>query len=151
MPFSLLRAAKKDFGETDMSVSHDVNVDPGERQCFGIKTPKPGSCAGARSSASILVFSHSPYRNSRSLGVCNRPAPKLILKTGALPSVVRRFGDHLDQDARNVGCSDPSSTENSTGIISFVVTLPFKSFSTTTSCWAPSRPTGITILPPALS
>ena len=40
----------------------------------------------------------------------------------------------LDQDARNVGWSDPSSTENSTGIISFVVTLPFKSFSTRTSC-----------------
>ncbi len=29
-----------------------------------------------------------------------------------------RLGDHLDQDARNVGWSDPSSTENSTGIIS---------------------------------
>src|SRR5215470_12844658 len=56
-----------------------------------------------------------------------------------------------DQDARNAGWSDPSSTEKSTGIISFVVTLPFGSFSTTTSCWAPSRPTGITILPPALS
>ena len=36
----------------------------------------------------------------------------------------RRFGDHLDQDARNAGWSDPSSTENSTGIISFVMTLP---------------------------
>src|SRR5262245_26492835 len=43
-------------------------------------------------------------------------------------------GDHLDQDARNAGWSDPSSTENSTGIISFVVTLPFRSFSATTSC-----------------
>jgi hypothetical protein len=43
-------------------------------------------------------------------------------------------GDHLDQDARNADSSDPSSTENSTGIISFVVTLPFKSLSTTTSC-----------------
>src|SRR5215470_19310580 len=60
-------------------------------------------------------------------------------------------GDHLDQDARNAGWSDPSSTENSTGIISFVLTLPFGSFSATTSCWAPGRPTGITILPPALS
>src|SRR6516162_7293218 len=60
-------------------------------------------------------------------------------------------GDYLDQDARNAGWSDPSSAENSTGIISFVVTLPFGSFSTTTSCWAPSRPTGITILPPALT
>src|SRR5215472_1860030 len=74
-----------------------------------------------------------------------------ILKTGALPSIVRRFGNHLDQDARNAGWSDPSSSENSTGIISFVVTLPFRSFFTTTSCWAPNRPTGITILPPALS
>src|SRR6516225_2743088 len=63
----------------------------------------------------------------------------------------RRFGDHLDQDARNAGWSDPSSTENSTGIISFVMTLPFRSFSTTTSCCAPSRPTGITILPAGLS
>src|SRR6516165_7622511 len=68
-----------------------------------------------------------------------------ILKTGALPSIVRRFGNHLDQDARNAGWSDPSSTENSTGIISFVVTLPFRSFSTTTSCWAPSGPTGIAV------
>jgi hypothetical protein len=41
---------------------------------------------------------------------------------------------HLDQDARNADSSDPSSTENSTGIISFVVTLPFKSLSPTTSC-----------------
>ena len=54
----------------------------------------------------------------------------------------RRFGDHLDQDARNAGWSDPSSTENSTGIISFVMTLPFRSFSTTTSCCAPSRRPG---------
>src|SRR5690348_15028104 len=60
-------------------------------------------------------------------------------------------GDRLDQDARNADSSDSSSTENSTGIISFVVTLPFKSLSTTTSCCASSRPTGITILPPALS
>src|SRR5215467_2277366 len=60
-------------------------------------------------------------------------------------------GNHLDQDARNAGWSDPSSTENSTGIISFVVTLPFRSFSARTSCWAPGRPTGMTILPPALS
>ena len=59
--------------------------------------------------------------------------------------------DHLDQDARNAGWSNSSSTENSTGIISFVVTLPFRSFSATTSCWALGRPTGITILPPALS
>ena len=29
----------------------------------------------------------------------------------------------IDQDARNAGWSDPSSTENSTGIISFVATL----------------------------
>ena len=35
---------------------------------------------------------------------------------------------HLDQDARNAGRSDPSSNEKSTGIISFVVTLPFGSF-----------------------
>src|SRR5262249_1687407 len=62
-----------------------------------------------------------------------------------------QYGHHDGQDARNAGWSDPSSTENSTGIISFVVTLPFKSFSTPTSGWAPSRPTGITILPPALS
>jgi hypothetical protein len=40
----------------------------------------------------------------------------------------------IDQDARNVGCSDPSSSENSTGIISFVTTLPFRSFSATRSC-----------------
>src|SRR6516162_8074287 len=72
--------------------------------------------------------------------------------TRFIPDVVLSAGgDHLDQDARNAGWSDPSSTENSTGIISFVMTLPFRSFSTTTSCWAPSRPTGITILPPALS
>src|SRR5215471_7368534 len=63
----------------------------------------------------------------------------------------RRFSAHLDQDARNAGWSDPSSSENNTGIISFVLTLPFGSFSATTSCWAPGRPTGITILPPALS
>ena len=55
------------------------------------------------------------------------------------------------QDGRNVGSSDPPSSENSTGIISFVLTLLFKSFSATTSCWASGRPTGITILPPALS
>jgi hypothetical protein len=40
----------------------------------------------------------------------------------------------FDQDARNVGCSDPSSNENRTGIISFVATLPFRSFWAKTSC-----------------
>jgi hypothetical protein len=40
----------------------------------------------------------------------------------------------FDQDARNAGCSDPSSNENRTGIISFVATLPFRSFWARTSC-----------------
>ena len=61
------------------------------------------------------------------------------------PTFSGQHRHHDGQDARNAGWSDPSSTENSTGIISFVVTLPFKSFSTTTSCWAPSKPTGIMI------
>src|ERR1700722_4938899 len=61
------------------------------------------------------------------------------------------LGAHLDQDARIAGWSGSSSNENNTPIISLVVTLPFKSFSATTSCWALGRPTGITILPPALS
>jgi hypothetical protein len=59
--------------------------------------------------------------------------------------------NHLCQDARNAGSSDPSNCENNTGIISFIVNLPRKSFSATTSCWASGRPTGISILPPALS
>jgi hypothetical protein len=40
----------------------------------------------------------------------------------------------IDQDARDAGCSDSSSSENSTGIISFVATLPFRSFPATRSC-----------------
>jgi hypothetical protein len=52
-----------------------------------------------------------------------------------LPNAPLLFvGDRFDQDARIADSSDSSSAENSTGIISFVVTLPFKSFSTTTSC-----------------
>ena len=62
-----------------------------------------------------------------------------------------RLDNHLCQDARNAGSSDPSNCENNTGIISFIVNLPRKSFSATTSCWASGRPTGTTILPPALS
>ena len=57
----------------------------------------------------------------------------------------------VDQDIRSDGWSAPSSSENSTGMISFVAILPFTSFSAKTSCWASGRPTGITILPPALS
>ena len=52
-----------------------------------------------------------------------------------------KVGDHLDQDALDAGSSHPSSTEKSTGIISFVVTLPFRFFSARTSCW-PLRPIG---------
>jgi hypothetical protein len=40
----------------------------------------------------------------------------------------------LLQEARKAGSSDPSSSENSTGINSFVVTLPVRSFSAMTSC-----------------
>ena len=43
-------------------------------------------------------------------------------------------GDHCGQDARNVGSSGPSSNENNTCIISFVLTLPFMSLSMTRSC-----------------
>ena len=63
------------------------------------------------------------------------------------------FGKISDRnhDARNAAWSGSSSRENNTGIISFIVNLPFKSFSARTSCWASGRPTGITILPPDLS
>ena len=60
-------------------------------------------------------------------------------------------GAHRGQDARNEGSSGPSSNENNTCIISFVLTLPLTSLSMTRSCWASGNPTGITILPPALS
>jgi hypothetical protein len=52
------------------------------------------------------------------------------------PEIQRLIRDMsiANQDAWIADSSDSSSTENSTGIISFVVTLPFKSFSTTTSC-----------------
>ena len=42
--------------------------------------------------------------------------------------------DRLDQDARNAIWSGPSSTENNTRIISFVLTLPLMSLLTTTRC-----------------
>src|SRR5689334_1082395 len=59
------------------------------------------------------------------------------------------FGTVSDRshDGRNAASSDSSSRENITGIISFIVNLPLKSFSARTSCWASGRPTGITILP----
>ena len=62
-----------------------------------------------------------------------------------------KVGDHRGQDARTTGSSGPSSNENNTCIISFVLTFPFMSLSMTRSCWASGSPTGITILPPALS
>src|ERR1700756_246857 len=51
------------------------------------------------------------------------------------------LGAHLDQDGRIAGWSGPSSNENNPPIISLAVTLPFKSFSATTSCWASGSPT----------
>ncbi len=77
---------------------------------------KPGHEAPSLSAGAAMAIIH-PNATSLQLGCFNL-----------------RLGDHLDQDARNAGWSDPSSTENSTGIISFVVTLPFRSFSATTSC-----------------
>ena len=59
--------------------------------------------------------------------------------------------DFRGQDARNAGSSGPSSNENKTCIISFVLILPLTSLSTTTSFWASGSPTGITILAPDLS
>ena len=50
-------------------------------------------------------------------------------------------GDHHGQDARNAVSSGPSSNENNTCIISFVLTLPFMSLSATTSFWASGSPT----------
>jgi hypothetical protein len=44
------------------------------------------------------------------------------------------IGDDRGQDARNVGSSGPSSNENNTCMISFVLILPFMSLSATTSC-----------------
>ena len=77
---------------------------------------KPGHEAPSLSAGAAMAIIH-PNATSLQLGCFNL-----------------RLGDHLDQAARNAGWSDPSSTENSTGIMSFVVTLPFKSFSATTSC-----------------
>ena len=77
---------------------------------------KPGHEAPSLSAGAAMAIIH-PNATSLQLGCFNL-----------------RLGDHLDQDARNAGWSDPSSTENSTGIISLVVTLPFRSFSATTSC-----------------
>ena len=63
---------------------------------------------------------------------------RLTLGGQSRPRICRRcrafLSDHLNHDARNANSSGSSSTENNTGIISFVVTLPFKSLSTTTSC-----------------
>jgi hypothetical protein len=64
------------------------------------------------------------------------------------PSAVRAG---YRQDARNAGSSGPSSNENKTCIISFVLILPLASLSTTTRFWASGSPTGTTILAPDLS
>jgi len=77
---------------------------------------KPGHEAPSLSAGAAMAIIH-PNATSLQLGYFNL-----------------RLGGHLNQDARNAGWSDPSSTENSTGIISLVVTLPFRSFSATTSC-----------------
>jgi hypothetical protein len=51
----------------------------------------------------------------------------------------RKVGDHRGQDARTTVSSGPSSNENNTCIISFVLTFPFMSLSMTRSCWASGR------------
>ena len=79
---------------------------------------------------------------------CHAFPPRMDDPATLSPGIV---GDHLDQDARNAVWSGPSSAENNTCITSFVLTLPFMSLSTTTSRCASGNPTGITILPPALS
>src|SRR6516225_5808029 len=95
-----------------------------------------------------IVLCHAPSgkspHNTRRCSSNKRRAPAIYLQLLSAPadqpSRERKAGNtslrrrRLDRDARNVGWSDPSSTENSTGIISFIVTLPFKSFSTRTSC-----------------
>jgi hypothetical protein len=83
-----------------------------------------------------------------------RPTVSLADKSALPPYSKAKRSDKSaisDQDIRNEGWSAPSSSENSTGIISFVAILPFKSFSARRSCWASGKPTGTTILPPALS
>jgi hypothetical protein len=62
------------------------------------------------------------------------PAEFLPDKTVTLSS--GNVSDHRGQDARNAGSSGPSSNENNTGMISFVLTLPLMSLLMTRSCWA---------------
>src|SRR6516164_2595185 len=72
-----------------------------------------------------------PPHNARRCSSNKRRAPAIYLQLLSAPadqpSRERKAGNtslrrrRLDRDARNVGWSDPSSTENSTGIISFVV------------------------------
>ena len=89
--------------------------------------------------------------HSESDGSCfSAPTPSSLIDDPE-NCVARNVGAHGGQDARNAGSSGPSSNENKTCIISFVLILPLTSLSTTTRCWASGNPTGITILAPDLS
>lgn len=60
-----------------------------------------------------------------------RASPGILIRP--LKSSGNRAGQ-LGRDPWIGGSSDPSSSENRTGIICFIVILPFGSFSATTSC-----------------
>jgi hypothetical protein len=83
------------------------------------------SASGSTSATSHDVRSESAMR--RQTEISAREQNKAPM------GVVWKMSAMLDQEGRRVGWSDPSSNENSTRIVSFVPTLPFKSLSATRS------------------
>ena len=76
---------------------------------------------------------HERYRSTYSdLERTDSAIPSLPL--APLRDLATSSSDHHGQDARNAVSSGPSSNENNTCMISFVLTLPFMSLAATTSC-----------------
>jgi hypothetical protein len=86
----------------------------------------------------LVALFRQPYAELLFRPILDLHAALRNLDEGGVPPMlkpVRRTmsAAHGGQDARNAGSSGPSSSENKTCIISFVLILPFTSLSTTTS------------------